>query len=65
MESACAGSVALLCWFCADDIVGHATATAAEFTAAQIKKYSIKFRPGKELNKAVATVDYQKDESSQ
>lgn len=39
--------------------------TAEEFTATRITKYSIKFRPGKELNKAVATVDYQKDESSQ
>ena len=38
--------------------------TAEEFTAARITKYSIKFRPGKELNKAVATVEYRKDESS-
>ena len=38
--------------------------TAANFTASHIERYTIRFRPGKELNKAVAAIDYHKDESS-
>ncbi len=36
---------------------------AEDFNAVMIKRYSIRFRPGKELNRAVAVVDYKKAES--
>ena len=40
-------------------------ATADAFTASLISRFAIRFRPGKELNKAVAAVDYQKIPDSQ
>ena len=42
------------------------TATKEEFSAATgITGYNIKFRPGKELTKTLATVDYQRTEVAQ
>ena len=45
-------------------ITSEGADTAEDFRAALIKAFSIRFRAGKELNRAVAGIDYQKDESS-
>lgn len=39
-------------------------ATAATFTGSLITRFAILFRPGKELNKAIAVVDFQKEASN-
>ena len=39
--------------------------TADKFTAAHILRYNIKFRPGKEFSKAVATIEYRRDASGE
>ena len=43
---------------------GVGAATADAFTAAFITRFAIRFRPGKELNKAVAGVDFQQESGS-
>ena len=45
-------------------ITSEGVDTPEDFRAALIKTFSIRFRPCKELNRAVASIDYQKDESS-
>ena len=41
------------------------TDTEEAFTAAKITKYVIRFRAGKELNKAVAVIEYKKEADAQ
>lgn len=41
-------------------VTSEGVASEEDFHASMIKKYSIRFRSGKELKKAVATVEYRK-----
>lgn len=43
---------------------GAGADTADDFRAALIEKFSIRFRPGKELTKAIASLDFRKDDAS-